>query len=432
MVRKSLRVILNPTMRTKEDHMRLIKGNIIEAKELGKLNTIKGGCIILTEDGIIEDVVEKIPEGFSGEIDDYGDSLILESFSDMHLHAPQFPMLGMGMDRFLLDWLRTYTFPTEAEFSDTSYARDVYSRLADTLIKNGTTRVSMFSSIHTDSTLILMEELEKRGISGYVGKVNMDRNGGENLEETTEESKRETLRWLERCSDFKLIKPIITPRFTPSCTDDLMAWLGKLSRERNLPVQSHLSENVSEINWVKELHPDCTRYWETYNKYGLFKDRTLMAHCVHSDDVELEAIREHNAVVVHCASSNYNLMSGTAPVRHMLDMGVNVTLGSDIAGGSEIAMYRVMTSTITASKFRRMSDSSLPDALTLAEAYYLATTAGHMYFGDRPGFAKGNKLNAIVVDDSHFSPSKRELTLSERLEKAVYQMDDRAIVAVLC
>ena len=107
MVRKSLRVILNPTMRTKEDHMRLIKGNIIEAKELGKLNTIKGGCIILTEDGIIEDVVEKIPEGFSGEIDDYGDSLILESFSDMHLHAPQFPMLGMGMDRFLLDWLRT-------------------------------------------------------------------------------------------------------------------------------------------------------------------------------------------------------------------------------------------------------------------------------------------------------------------------------------
>lgn len=412
--------------------MRLIKGNIIEAKELGKLNTLKGGCIILSDDGIIEDVAEKIPQGFSGDITDYGDALILQSFCDMHLHAPQFPMLGMGMDRFLLDWLKTYAFPTEAAFSDTSYARTVYSQLADTLIKNGTTRVSMFSSLHTDSTLILMKELEKRGISGYVGKVNMDRNGGENLEETTEESKRETLRWLERCSDFKLIKPIITPRFTPSCTDELMAWLGKLGEERNLPVQSHLSENASEIRWVRELHPDCQRYWETYNKYGLFKEKTLMAHCVHCDDVELEAIREHGAVAVHCASSNCNLMSGTAPVRHMLDMGVNVTLGSDIAGGSEIAMYRVLATTIAASKFRRMADNYLIDALTLPEAYYLSTSAGHVYFGDKPGFAKGNRLNAIVVDDSHFSPSKRELTLPERLEKAVYQMDDRAIKAVYC
>ncbi len=412
--------------------MRLIKGNIIEAKELGKLNTLKGGCIILSDDGIIEDVAEKIPQGFSGDITDYGDALILQSFCDMHLHAPQFPMLGMGMDRFLLDWLKTYAFPTEAAFSDTSYARTVYSQLADTLIKNGTTRVSMFSSLHTDSTLILMKELEKRGISGYVGKVNMDRNGGENLEETTEESKIETLRWLERCSDFKLIKPIITPRFTPSCTDELMAWLGKLGEERNLPVQSHLSENASEIRWVRELHPDCQRYWETYNKYGLFKEKTLMAHCVHCDDVELEAIREHGAVAVHCASSNCNLMSGTAPVRHMLDMGVNVTLGSDIAGGSEIAMYRVLATTIAASKFRRMADNYLIDALTLPEAYYLSTSAGHVYFGDKPGFAKGNRLNAIVVDDSHFSPSKRELTLPERLEKAVYQMDDRAIKAVYC
>lgn len=412
--------------------MRLIKGNIIEAKELGKLNTLKGGCIVLSDDGIIEDVAEKIPQGFSGDITDYGDALILQSFCDMHLHAPQFPMLGMGMDRFLLDWLKTYAFPTEAAFSDTSYARTVYSQLADTLIKNGTTRVSMFSSLHTDSTLILMKELEKRGISGYVGKVNMDRNGGENLEETTEESKIETLRWLERCSDFKLIKPIITPRFTPSCTDELMAWLGKLGEERNLPVQSHLSENASEIRWVRELHPDCQRYWETYNKYGLFKEKTLMAHCVHCDDVELEAIREHGAVAVHCASSNCNLMSGTAPVRHMLDMGVNVTLGSDIAGGSEIAMYRVLATTIAASKFRRMADNYLIDALTLPEAYYLSTSAGHVYFGDKPGFAKGNRLNAIVVDDSHFSPSKRELTLPERLEKAVYQMDDRAIKAVYC
>lgn len=431
MARKSLRAALKPTMGKKGENMRLIKGNIIEAKEIGKLNTLENGCIITDDDGIIVDVLSSIPAGFSGQIEDYGDALVLQSFCDMHLHAPQFPMIGMGMDRFLLDWLKTYTFPTEAEFSDTEYARKIYSKLASVLIKNGTTHVSMFSSLHTDSTLILMEELEKVGIRGYVGKVNMDRNGGENLEETTEESKRETLRWLEMCSDFKDIKPILTPRFTPSCTNELLEWLGKLSEERNLYVQSHLSENVSEIRWVRELHPDCMRYWETYDKYGLFKDHTLMAHCVHSDEEEIKAIRDHNVTVVHCASSNYNIMSGTARVRHMLDEGVNITLGSDIAGGSDIEMYRVMAATITASKFLRMSDNYLVDALTVAEAYYLATTAGHVYFGDKPGFARGNRLSAVVVDDSDFSPQKRKLSLSERLERAVYRMDDRNIIAVL-
>lgn len=414
------------------DHMRIIKGNIIEAKGFGKLNTIVNGCILVDDDGIILDVLSSVPIGFTGEIVDYGNDLILQSFSDMHLHAPQYPMLGMGMDRFLLDWLKRYVFPVEAEFCDTEYARRVYSSLADTLIKNGTTRVSIFSSLHTDSTIVLMEELEKRGISGYVGKVNMDRNGGKNLEETTEESKRETLRWLDMCSDFKKVKPILTPRFTPSCTDDLMAWLGKLSEERNLPVQSHLSENVSEINWVHELHKDTTHYWESYDKYGLFKKGTLMAHCVHSDDEEIRAMIERGVTAVHCASSNCNLMSGTASIRHMLDMGLNITLGSDIAGGSEIEMYRVIASTVAASKFKRMSEDYLIDALTLAEVYYLASSSAALYFGEKAGFAKGNRLNAVVIDDSSFSPIKRKLTLFERFEKAIYQMDDRAVKAVIC
>ena len=105
-----------------------------------------------------------------------GETLILQSFADLHLHAPQYPMLGMGMDLPLLDWLNAYAFPTEARFADTGYAREIYSRLARELIANGTTRVCMFSSLHTDATLILMEELEKAGVTGYVGKVNMDRN----------------------------------------------------------------------------------------------------------------------------------------------------------------------------------------------------------------------------------------------------------------
>ena len=150
----------------------------------------------------------------------------------------------------------------------------------------------MCSAWHTGATLVRREELEKAGVTGDVGKGNMDRNGlPGGLQETTEESVRETLRWLEG-GRFEHVKPIITPRFTPSCTDELMTELGRIARERGLYVQSHLSENTREIELVRELHPDCQQYWETYDKYGLWKDHTLMAHCVHSDERERDAMKK--------------------------------------------------------------------------------------------------------------------------------------------
>ena len=410
--------------------MRIIRGTIVEAPENGKLKITENGYLILSDEGVILEVATTLPESAEGKVEDYGDALILQSFCDMHLHAPQFPLTGMAMDKTLIDWLNCYAFPTERRFADTEYARRIYRLLAKKLLDNGTTRVCMFSSLHTDSTLILMEELENAGLCGYVGKVNMDRNGGEGLEETTEESKRETLRWLEESKDFRHIKPILTPRFTPSCTNELLEWLGKLAEERNLYVQSHLSENEAEIEWVKSLHPDCREYWETYSKYGLFKDHTVMAHCVHSSEREIEAMRDNNVVVAYCADSNVNICSGFAPIRHIMNKGVRVTLGSDIAGGSQIEMYRVITASIKASKARRMNDNYNTEALTAAEGYYLATTSAHTYFGDKPGFQKGNRLHAIIVDDSTFPESATPITVEERLERALYNMDDRNIKAV--
>ena len=277
--------------------MKILKGNLVSAPALGKLEIVEHGCLVLHDDGSIQSVEKAVPQNADAEVIDYGDSLIMPSFVDMHLHAPQYPMLGMGMDLPLIDWLNTYTFKTEARFEDSDYARRIYKKLASDLITSGTTRVCMFSSLHTDATLILMEELEKAGVTGYVGKVNMDRNGSPELQETTEQSKRETLRWLDACGRFQTVKPILTPRFTPSCTDELMNWLGKLAAERGLYVQSHLSENKGEIAWVKELCPDCAQYWESYDRAGLWKDHTVMAHCVHSDEREREAMREHGVVM---------------------------------------------------------------------------------------------------------------------------------------
>ena len=409
----------------------IIKGTILSAPTLGQLDALPGGYLV-AEDGLIRGVYGSLPEQYAGApVEDWGDALILQSFADLHLHAPQYPMLGMGMDLPLLDWLNAYAFPTEARFADTGYAREIYSRLARELIANGTTRVCMFSSLHTDATLILMEELEKAGVTGYVGKVNMDRNAAPGLlEETTEESRRETLRWLDACQDFRLVKPMLTPRFTPSCTDELMAFLGKLAAERDLPVQSHLSENQAEMAWVRQLHPGCQQYWETYDKYGLWKEHTIMAHCVHSDRRECDAMRRAGVVVAHCAGSNINLCSGVSPVREMLQQGIWVTLGSDIAGGACLPMYKVATMSIRASKIKRIETDWSEEFLTVPEAYYLATSSGHRYFGDGDGFAPGNRLHAIVVDDGDFTEASHPLTVRERFERAIYMLHRHNITAV--
>lgn len=408
----------------------ILKGTVVSAPAPGMLEATENGYLV-AEGGVIRGVFPVLPEQYAGAaVEDCGDDLIVQSFADLHLHAPQYPMLGMGMDLPLLDWLNTYTFPLEARFADPDYARTIYRRLAAELAENGTTRVCMFSSLHTDATLILMEELEKAGITGYVGKVNMDRNSLPGvLEETTEQSISETLRWLEACGDFRLVKPMLTPRFTPSCSDELMAFLGKLAAERTLPVQSHLSENDKEIQWVRELHQDCKQYWETYAKYGLWNDRTVMAHCVWSDERERAAMRDAGVTAVHCADSNQNICSGVAPVRAMLREGLKVALGSDIAGGDHLHMFDVVASAIRASKARRILDGWETDFLTVAEGWYLGTSAGAAYFGEAPGFAPGNPLHALVLRDSDL-PQPHPLTAAERLERAVYLRQKDAIRAV--
>ena len=408
----------------------ILKGHIVQSLSLSKVKIIKDGFIRLDKDGNVLEVGETIPEDSKDEVIDYGDKLIMQSFCDMHLHAPQYPMVGMGMDLPLIEWLNTHTFKTESAFKDVSYARDVYKKLAKALIDNGTTRVAMFSSLHEEATIVLMEELEKAGVTGYVGKVNMDRNSPDYLIETTEESEKNTLKFLDDAKKFKNLKPILTPRFTPSCTNELMEWLGQLAKKENLPVQSHLSENIDEGKWVRRLDPKSTHYFQSYLKHGLWKDKTLMAHCVHSDRRERKSIKDNGVYVVHCADSNTNLVSGVCPVRMYLNEGIKVVLGSDIAGGSSLPMYKNIQHTIKTSKIFTIYNGKKMKPLSVNEAYYLATTAGQEYFNIEPGFAINHPLHAIVVDDSSFVAPAHKLSLQQRFERAIYMMEPQNIKAV--
>lgn len=408
--------------------LRILKANIIHQQQRESFICLPGGYLVLNG-GVIESVSSELPERYlASEVEDYGDALLIPSFSDTHLHAPQYPAMGMGMDLQLLEWLDLYTFPGESRFQDTGYARDVYSLLAQELIRKGTTRVCMFSSLHRESTLVLMDELEKAGVTGFVGKVNMDRNSPDILREG-EDAISETRRWIvESLSRFSAVRPIITPRFIPSCTDGLMSGLGSLKKEFGLRAQSHLSENLAEIGWVRELHPDCAQYWEAYAKYGMFEEGDLMAHCVYSDARERAALKERGVWVAHSPDSNVNIITGIAPVRKMLEEGVNVALASDIAGGSTLSMMRILAMAIRMSKTRWMQTEQQDAPLSFPEAFYLATGAGMEFFGEKPGFVPGQKLHALLLSDASLPRPVRELTLPERLERLVYAADDGNIL----
>lgn len=402
----------------------VLHGNVCYNTTPQEVRCVPGGYAVCV-DGLSAGVFEELPERYAAlPVVECEDQLVIPGMSDIHLHAPQYAFRGTGMDLELLDWLNTYTFPEEAHYADLGYAEKAYSIFSDDLRKSATTRAVVFGTLHVEGTELLMDKLEATGLSTYVGKVNMDRNGGENLEEDTARSVADTLRWLDEVEGrYERTRPIITPRFTPSVTDELMTELAKIAHERDLPVQSHLSENPSECGWVKELCPWSSCYGDAYDHFGMLGARTVMAHCVYSDETETELLRRTGTYVAHCPQSNAQLSSGIAPVRRYLELGMNVGLGTDVAGGANLSMFRCMADAVAVSKLRwRLVDEGLA-ALTTQEALWLATVGGGSFFGKVGSFEEGYEFDALVLDDSNIR-APREMSVWERLERYVYLAEE--------
>lgn len=411
--------------------LRILKGHLIYSVSAEKLQTIEDGFLVAQGEKILG-VYKELPAEYEQEtIEDYTGKLIIPGLTDLHVHAPQYTFRGLGMNMELIPWLNTYTFPAEAKYADLDYAKKVYPRFVYDLKHSATTRAGIFGTIHVDSTEYLMDQLEESGVVAGVGKVNMDRNSPDELREGTEETIENTKRWLADIEGkYTRVFPILTPRFIPSCTDAAMEGLEELCRETGLPVQSHLSENVSEIEWVKELHPDTSCYAEAYEKYGMCGSRSkaIMAHCVHSDksEEEMELLKRNEVWVAHCPESNMNLSSGVAPIKKMMREGIRVGLGTDIAAGSKLSMFAAMADAIKASKLRWVYVDQEEKALTIPEVFYLATIGGGSFFGKVGTFERDYEFDAVVIDDSQMSDE--EMTLYERLERLIYMDEESRIV----
>lgn len=419
--------------------MHIYHANIIYTAESSQFVVVPHGYIAVNDNGIVEGVYQELPTHLADcPVTDWGDRLLIPAMNDMHVHAPQYRNQGIAMDEELLPWLQNYTFPEELKYADMAYAERMYRHFVHELWRQGTMRVVAFASVHLESTRLLMHLLDKAGMGGFVGKVNMNRNCPEGLQESVKEATKaceSLVEEFEASHPSSLtpprVRPIVTPRFIPSCTPELLAACGEMARRHNLPVQSHLSENHGEIALVRELEPKSLHYADAYDHYGLFgQTPTIMAHCVWSDGDELELMRRRGVMVAHCPTSNLNLASGAAPIRRFLDAGIPVALGSDVSGGHDFSIFRMMVYAVQVSKMHYQRDKSCA-FLTLAEAFWMATKSAGRFFGRVGSFEPGYAFDALVIDDSQLCIDTG-YTLLQRLERFIYIGDDRHIAARYC
>lgn len=404
--------------------LKILKGHLIDTTSDSKFRIMENGYLVI-EGGRIVGRFQDLPDIYANiSVLDYGDRLLIPGLTDLHIHAPQFTFRSNGMDLELLDWLNTHTFPEESKYRDITYASLCYAHFVRELKESMTTRACIFATLHLHATLLLMQMLEDSGLITFVGKVNMDRNSPDYLvEESAKKSLEDTLLWLERCKGLNNTKPIVTPRFIPSCSDELMRGLADIAKKHRLGMQSHLSENPKEVEWVASLCPDSKFYLDAYEKRGHLseeqKKSVIMAHCVYSGEREMQMLKDREVFVAHCPQSNTGLSSGIAPIRAFLNRGIRVGLGSDIAGGHSISMLRIAADAVDVSKLRwRLVDAKLKP-LTVAESFALATRGGGAYFGKVGAFDAGFEADVVVLDDAAIR-SVVARSLEDRIERAVY------------
>lgn len=410
------------------------RGNIIFTPTPQHFEIIPGGYILVDDGGFIQGVYTSDTYPCSSEVEviDFGNKLLVPAMNDLHVHAPQFANMGIAMDVPLLSWLNKYTFPEEAKFADIDYARRIYTRFVDQLILHGTMRAAVFATVHAPATLLLADLFHQKGIGARIGLVAMDRNSPDNLCNTLDEAIDGTHHLHQHTQHYPLVDAIVTPRFVPSCSPEMLSALGEQARELSLPIQSHLCETPNEIAWVHDLYPESASYADVYDRYGLLHHNTLMAHCVYPSEWDKTLLQRTQAMVVHCPTSNSNLGSGIAPIRQLLDAGIRITLGSDIAAGHDLNMFHVMQSAIQVSKLNFALHHREIAALTLPEVFYMATKSGGSFFGKVGSFESGYAFDALVIDDAPINACHPDLTLEQRMERYIYMGNEQMITQRYC
>jgi len=422
-----------------------VRGAALHTPALGQIEAWADALIEVDPSGAIAALHPDAPATASARYEAAGRlthlaprQLLLPGLVDLHVHAPQFPNLGTALDLPLEQWLLDHTFPLEARYADTVFAAGIYEQLVATLLANGTTTSVYYGTIHLPATRRLAEICLRRGQRAFVGRVAMDhpdqcppwyRDASATAAVAETRALIESVRTLP--GNAGLVRPIITPRFIPACTDELLAALGALAAETGCSVQTHCSESDWEHGHVLG-RCGCTDT-EALRRFGLLAPHGVLAHGNFLGDADFGLIRAAGAGVAHCPLSNAYFAGAAFPLRAALERGVRVGLGTDISGGAHPSLLDSARMAVTAS---RMLESGVDPALApaargrpgarigTAEAFWLATAGGGDLLGQATGlFRPGYQFDALLLDadtpDSNLRLDPAE-PAERRLERIVH------------
>lgn len=386
--------------------------------------------ILLIENGKVAQVgaaAELLSKLTGVEVQHYRDALITPGFIDTHIHYPQTGMIASYGEQ-LLDWLNTYTFPTEKQFEDKAHASDVAAIFLKELLRNGTTTALVFGSVHPQSVDAFFEQADKLNLRMIAGKVLMDRNAPDYLTDTAETGYAESKALIERWHGKGRLHYAVTPRFAPTSTPEQLDLAGKLFGEYpDLYMHTHISENKAEVAWVKDLFPARKGYLDVYDHHKLIGPRAVFAHGVHLCDEECKRLAETGSAVAFCPTSNLFLGSGLFDLNKLEEHGVRVGLGTDVGAGTSFSQLQSLNE---AYKIMQLQGKKLDPFKSL----YLATLGGAnaLYLDDKLGnFMPGKDADFLVLDYNATPLISYRMQQAKSLEERLFALtmlgDDRTV-----
>ena len=389
--------------------------------------------LLLVKDGMVSglgdysDIAPRINDNV--EVTHYRDGLIVPGFIDTHVHYPQIEMMGSHGEQ-LLEWLKTYTFPTECKFSDSDYAQDIAQFFLNQLLSNGTTTALVFGTVHPQSVDAFFKAAEQKSLRMICGKVLMDRNAPNELLDNVDSSYVDSRRLIEQWHGKDRLQYAVTPRFAITSSDQQLAVAGRLLAEfPDVYLHTHLCENNKEIEWVKELFPDSRDYLDVYHQHQLTGRRSVFAHGVHLSDEQCQCLADTDSSIAFCPSSNLFLGSGLFNLKQAEDYSYSVGFGSDIGAGTSLSLLQVMSEAYKTQQLRG-------DSLNPFKSFYLATLGGARVLdleNTIGNFKIGNEADFVFLDYHSTPLMQLRLSRCQNLQEKLFSLsilgDDRTVGA---
>ncbi len=397
----------------------------------GRLERFEKGALLVSADGYVEAVgpEEALLPGLDAEVVRHDGHVIVPGFIDCHVHFPQLDIIASFGEQ-LMDWLDRYAYPGEMRLADIEYARELADLFVDALLAYGTTSALVFATVHPHSAEVLFEAALEKDLRLIAGKVLMDRGAPEALLDTPESAYADSRALIERWHGRGRLGYAITPRFALTSSEAQLEQAGRLAAEYpDVWMHTHLAENDREIEAVTKAFPWSSSYLDVYDRYGLVRERSMFAHCLHLSDAERRRMAESGSAAAFCPSSNLFLGSGLYDLERMREAGVRTGLATDVGGGTCLSMLRTMGD---AYKVLQLNGQ----VLAPAEALYLATLGAAEALGVDAhvgNFVPGKEADFVILDPAATRLSAHRdmhtTSLDERLFVLTTLGDDRHVAA---